>query len=79
MRSLRTPTKSRPRSPQLEKAHTQQRRPNAAIKEGKKEGGRAGGKGRKEGKRERKKERKERKKKERKKDIEQKGAIKMVE
>ena len=30
MRSLRTATKSSPCSPQLEKAHVQQRRPNAA-------------------------------------------------
>ena len=30
MRSPRTATKSSPRSPQLEKAHTQQRRPNTA-------------------------------------------------
>ena len=30
MRSLRTATKSSPRSPQLEKARVQQRRPNAA-------------------------------------------------
>ena len=30
MRSPRTTTKSNPRSPQLEKAHVQQRRPNAA-------------------------------------------------
>ena len=30
MRSPRTATKSSPRSPQLEKAHTQQGRPNAA-------------------------------------------------
>ena len=33
MRSLRTTTKSSPRSPQLEKARTQQRRPNVAKKE----------------------------------------------
>ena len=32
MRSPRTPTKSSPHSPQLEKACTQQRRPNAAKK-----------------------------------------------
>ena len=32
MRSPRTATKSSPRSPQLEKAHVQQRRPNAAAK-----------------------------------------------
>ena len=31
MRSPHTATKSSPRSPQLEKAHAQQRRPNAAI------------------------------------------------
>ena len=30
MRSPRTTTKSSPRSPQLEKAHVQQQRPNAA-------------------------------------------------
>ena len=30
MRSLRTAMKSSPRSPQLEKAHAQQQRPNAA-------------------------------------------------
>ena len=30
MRSPRTTTKSSPRSPQLEKAHAQQQRPNAA-------------------------------------------------
>ena len=30
MRSLRKATKSSPRSPQLEKAHAQQRRPNTA-------------------------------------------------
>ena len=30
MRSLRTTRKSNPHSPQLEKAHVQQRRPNAA-------------------------------------------------
>ena len=30
MRSLRTATKSSPCSPQLEKAHMQQQRPNAA-------------------------------------------------
>ena len=30
MRSLLTATKSSPRSPQLEKAHAQQRRPNTA-------------------------------------------------
>ena len=32
MRSPRTATKSSPRLPQLEKAHAQQRRPNAAKK-----------------------------------------------
>ena len=32
MSSLRTATKSSPCSPQLEKAHTQQQRPNAAKK-----------------------------------------------
>ena len=32
MRSPRTATKSSPCSPQLEKARTQQQRPNAAIK-----------------------------------------------
>ena len=32
MRSLRTTTKSRPRSPQLEKTRAQQWRPNAAKK-----------------------------------------------
>ena len=36
MRSPRTATKSSPRSPQLEKAHVQQRRPNAAKKKKKK-------------------------------------------
>ena len=30
MRSLRTATKSSPRSPQLEKAHARQQRPNTA-------------------------------------------------
>ena len=36
MRSLRTAMKSSPRSPQLEKAHAQQQRPNAAKKKKKK-------------------------------------------
>ena len=42
MRSPRTATKSSPRSPQLEKAHAQQRRPDAAknkyVKKKKKKG-----------------------------------------
>ena len=36
MRSLRTAMKSSPRSPQLEKARAQQRRPNAEKKKNKK-------------------------------------------
>ena len=36
MRSLRATMKSSPRSPQLEKAHAQQQRPNAAKKKKKK-------------------------------------------
>ena len=37
MRSPRSATKSRPRSPQLEKAHVQQQRPNAAKKKKKRQ------------------------------------------
>ena len=55
MRSPHTALKSSPRSPQLEKAHTQQRRPDAAIKKGRKEGRQKGWKKKKEKKKQRRK------------------------
>ena len=75
MRSLRTTTKSSPRSPQLEEACAQQRRPNVTEREREREGeGEREREG--EGEGERGKERKKRKK--RKKNISENTGLKMT-